>query len=496
MKQSQRIVKNVFAGGAASVLGGPLQLASTLLAARYLSVADFGAYAFMLAFAFVLQRFSDMGISSILMRDLAITPKRTRELLGAALSLGWVVMFALGAMLFVASRFFPVERSLGTLTAVMGVASLLLLPGGYYGAVLRAQENNEINALGFILHKALLLALVVLALALRASLPGLVAANVVSNLGLWLFYRRIVVRQHGRTRLSWKIADWKYLLSNGIPVGAAGVIRLLGEQGDVIMLSVLAGSRAAGLFAGPYKIAAGLRFMPQAMIIALFPLYSREGDVSGSKTQFLHAYQRGLKGFLLLAIPFAVLFLARPEALTLGLLGHRYLEASTATQLLGVGVLLLFIGSPFPFLLTALHDQRYLCISSLGALILRLLLDLLLIRGYGYLAPCLSLIISETLLVTVWILRMSYRHFPADFVGIAWRPGVAGALMFGIMYVVAPDTVSLLIPVALLGGCVYVAVIVLLGVFSDDELWMLREGLGFFKQVLVKGRGALAERPS
>jgi O-antigen/teichoic acid export membrane protein len=51
MKQSQRIVKNVLAGGVAVGLGGLLQLAAIVLVARSVSVSDFGIESFLLAVA-------------------------------------------------------------------------------------------------------------------------------------------------------------------------------------------------------------------------------------------------------------------------------------------------------------------------------------------------------------------------------------------------------------------------------------------------------------
>ena len=66
MKQSQRIAKNVLAGGISTVLGGAFQLAAVLLIARRVSVAEFGIYSFTLAFAFLMSRLGDMGVSNIL----------------------------------------------------------------------------------------------------------------------------------------------------------------------------------------------------------------------------------------------------------------------------------------------------------------------------------------------------------------------------------------------------------------------------------------------
>src|ERR1700747_3045041 len=99
MKQSQRIVKNVLAGGVAVGLGGLLQAAAIVLIARSVGVSDFGIYSFILAFAVFFQLLADTGLSNILMRELAKTPEKLAEILGAALALIWVLSIGGALML-------------------------------------------------------------------------------------------------------------------------------------------------------------------------------------------------------------------------------------------------------------------------------------------------------------------------------------------------------------------------------------------------------------
>jgi len=169
MKQSQRIVKNVLAGGISTVAGGLLQLLTILLIARRISVADFGLYTFMATLAFLLQRLADMGVSNILMRDVAIEPEKTGELLGGTLSLAWLFSAAIALLTFAVIPFLPFDYAISGLTAVMVLGGLWQLQCGCYGAVLRAFEDNELNAFGFMLHKILLLGFVLIALQSRAA---------------------------------------------------------------------------------------------------------------------------------------------------------------------------------------------------------------------------------------------------------------------------------------------------------------------------------------
>ncbi|MGH7000975.1 MAG: flippase, partial [Stellaceae bacterium] len=434
MKQSQLIAKNILASGGATAIAGLLQLAIIIIVARNVSVADFGAYSFMLAFSFVSFRIADGGLSIILTRDLAIEPTKIQEVLGATLGLAWVMCLAASLLMIAVIPFFHFSRGLSLLVALMGLEGLTQFIGGCWGAVMRSQEDYENNALGFVLHKMVALGLVVAAMMLRYGLAGVVAAHLTGSLVQWGFYRWKVLHDHGRVRMRLAPALWKYLLRESIPVGAANAVRIFAEQADVMILTLMAGATAVGLFSGPFKIAAGLRFLPQALVLPLIPFYSRSAVGDGERAAFREAYERSVKTFVLMSFPVAILFALFPDVLTVGLLGGGYHAAAPAMRLLSVGIWLVFLSTPFPFLLTALNRQRFLFISSSAALVVRVVLDLILVRYFNFLGPCIALMVSESLVLAAWIGGVWEAGFPLNSFRLFWRPGVASLVMGALLY--------------------------------------------------------------
>jgi O-antigen/teichoic acid export membrane protein len=496
MTQSQRIAKNMLAGGLSTALGGLLQLFAILLVARHVSVGEFGIYSFILAFALLLQRLSDLGVSNILMRDMAVEPRRIPRVLGAALSLAWLVTIVLTLLMLGSIHFLPFDRDIELLTVIMGVGGASQFQCGLYGATLRSQEDNELYALGFVLHKAILVAMVAAVFALGFGLRAVVFSHLIANLLQWWFYRWLVIKRYARPILRVEPALWKYLLVNSVPVGASGVLRILAEQADILILASMTNPRTMGLFSGPSKLAAGLRFVPQAMMVALYPLYARAAGAANARDEFGEAYERGLKGFLLLAFPAALIFLLCPRPLAVGLLGERYLAAIPAVRLLAIGVFLLFIASPFPFLITALDRQRCLLISSAAALAIRVALDIVLTPVWGFLAPCLALAVSDSVLLAMWINCVWRAGFAAPLGELAWRPCVAASFMAAILYALHPQSVILLLSDTLLATAGYLGALVMLGAFSRDELALFREGLGFVHPFLNQWFRQLEKKPS
>jgi O-antigen/teichoic acid export membrane protein len=489
MKQSQRIVKNVLAGGFAVGAGGLLQLAAVVLVARSVSVSDFGIYSFILAFAVFFQLLADSGLSNILMRELAKQPEKLADILGAALSLIWALSIAVELIILLIVPFLHFSLEVKLLTVAMGAATLSLFHCAGYGSALRSQEDNELHALGFLAHKILFCALIFLGLRLGLALVGIVFAHLIPNVLLGFYYRWMVVRRYARPKIRIDLPMWKYLLTNSIPVGGATMVRLLAQQVDVMILSWLTDLRTVGLFSGPYRISMTLRFIPQTLAIPLYPMYSRLAMSPETKDELYTAYSRSVKFFVVAGFPVATLFLIFSSKMITLLLGNKYQVALPAMQLLGVAFLPFFISSPFPFLLTALDKQRFLMVSSIVSLALRVGLNFALIPFYGYMGPCIAFFASETLMLIIWADKLSRLGFPLRLVKVIWRPLLASCCIGVALTFIKGVSLLWLVPATLLALVVYLLILLMLGAFSNSDLKLAKEGLGFLKPFLAKWSG-------
>ncbi len=496
MKQSQRIVKNVLAGGLGVGIGGLLQLGAVVLIARSVGVTQFGTYSFILAFAMFFQLLADSGLSNILVRELATQPERMREILGAALSLIWMLTAAVGLLMLAVVPFLHFPLHVKALAAVMGAATLAQFHASGYGSVLRSQEDNELHSLGFLLHKVLFCACIFAGLKAGLGLPGVVLAHLIPNLLLWAFYRELVTRRYGHPKMISDFAMWKYLLTHSIPVGGATMLRLLAQQIDVMILTWLTDLQTVGLFSGPYRISLALRFIPQTLSIPLYPMYARLARQPDARPQLLAAYERSVKFFLVIGCAVSTVFVSSAGPLITLLLGKKYAAAVPAMQLIGVAFLPFFISNPLPFLLTALNEQRFLLWSTIASLGLRVALNFALIPRLGFIGPCVAFFAGEIVMLVVVMSKLWRLGFPLDLPRFAWRPLVASIAMGLILHLCHGHSPWLLAPTALVAGIVYLVLILKLGVFSPADLALAREGMGFLKPLLARWSNPPHHKPA
>ena len=486
MKQSQRIVKNVFAGGLSVGLGGMIQLAAIALVARSVNVTQFGTYSFIMAFAMFFQQIADMGLCNILIRELARAPERLVEIFGAALSLIWLLTFAAAALMLAIVPWLHFQFYAKVLMLLMGCATLAQFHVMGYGAVLRAREDNELFAIGFFLHKVFFFILIAVAMRMKVGLVGVVLAHLIPALGQWALYRWMVSRHYGHAalRTDWKL--WKYLLTQSIPVGGATTLRLVSQQIDIFILTSMRDMRTVGLFSGPYRMSNMLRFIPAQMSMPLYPMYARIAHGPEGRAAVQVAYVRSVKYFLIMGLAVTILFAGFARAAITVLLGPKYYEATIAMQWMGLAFLPFFVSDPLPFLLTALDQQRFLLWSVIISIVGRASLDVVLIPRLGYVGPCVAFFVSEVLLLMLLLGRLSRMGFALPTLATAWKPVVAAGFMILAVWP-CRDCGVLLAPVAGLGALlVYGVALWKLGTFDASEVALAREASGFLKPFLAR----------
>ena len=478
MKQSQRIVKNAVFGILASFIAGLVYLATVMIIAHKVSVVEFGKYSFVLAFAMFFQLVADAGLPRMLIREIAKDPEGVAPLMSAAVSLIWVASGAICLLVALIVPFLHFGTDVKIAALVMSFATLATFHAAGYSAVLRAFEDNELNYLGYVLHKILLLALILLAIRFDTGLVGFVSAHLVSNLLLWYFYHILVSHFYARIRLRIDVLLWKSLMIAALPMGGGVMLRQLALQLDILILAWMTNLTTVGLFSGPYRISMALRVIPQTLSLPLYPLYSRTAHLSPER--FREAYQWSMKFFALISIPFAAFFMAWSKPI-LGLaLGAKFLPALPAMQLLGLGLVPFFLSTLFQYLFAALDEQRRFLMSTCVGSALRILLLIILIPRFGFVGPAIAFVCAETLIVGIWMFQLTQLGFPANLGNVIWRPLAAGLAMAFILLAVQESTLIWQLCVGALSLLLYGVILFALKTFSIEEIRHAREGIAFF----------------
>jgi O-antigen/teichoic acid export membrane protein len=480
MKQSQRIVKNSVIGVAAGVIGGLVYLATTVAIARnpHVSIAAFGEYQWVLAFAMIAQLVADSGLPQMMIRELARDPECVGKIVGVAAALIWVISVVMCLLVGIVAFFLPYHADVKIALLLMTFATLSVFHAAGYSAVLRAFEDNELNYLGFILQKILLFSFILVMLHFRTGLIGFVVAHLVSNVILWNFYHILVSRFYTKVKLQVDLALWKELLLTALPTGGGVMLRQLSLNVDIFILGLMTKNMTTvGLFGGPYRLSWSLRMIPQTLALPLYPLYSRTAHFSPAR--FGDVYRQSLKFFTLISVPVAAFFMAWSKPLLTLALGIRFLPALPAMQLLGLGLIPFFISTIFQYVFNALDAQKSFFVSTLIGSALRVILLVALIPKYNFVGPAIAFVCAEVVTVGMWIYQVQKLGYPAHLLNMLWRPIVAGAVMALVLVSFLNSSLIWQLIGAVLSILSYGAVLFAVRTFSREEIHQAREGIAF-----------------
>lgn len=472
--QLRRIFLNALSLLGAYALPRAFTFAAAVVAARVLGVATFGAYGSAAALAVILSILATLGMMQLLVREVAQSPERAPELIGAAHAVKAVSVLAMLAAL-VALAGGPVGyapdvfRAAVLLGLAYGIGAYAENLGAWFQGTERMGAWLQAQALNGMVFGGLGILLVVttrdLVMFCLAPVAGQAAAVV------WLLYR-----SPPAIRRAWR-APWPLvarLLRSLAPFAAAFVLLTAYLKADILLLERWRGGAEAGVYNAAFKFVDLAQALSLVVATALYPRLSRLAAARGERGEGRRwAAGRATELLLLGGVPAAaVLWLLREPVVTL-LYGEAYAPSVAVLARLAPALPFLALNALGTVVLAASGRMRAVAALYLGALLMKLALDLALIPAGGAAGAALAMLLAEAtlgcgMLVALWRLASAAPH-----------PGPG-------LLALAVGACAGLVSLAPIGGPVaalayVVAVVVayrLAGVLSPAERALLRKAVG------------------
>jgi O-antigen/teichoic acid export membrane protein len=421
---------------AANALGRVVGLVVVILVARHLREDAFGLFSFVFAYVETFATFTDLGISAILVREIARDRSAAGRLLGVALALKLVL--SVGAILLawalIAALPYP-----WTTRLLVGLASLALftsfrLPSfrSLFDVVFQVDLAMRYPVWLGLLSDLVAAAGVLLVISLGGGLGWLVAVHALAGLPGSL----VLARRFGQvTRVRW-IVDlglWRRMLAESLPLALAGIFVLIYSRIDVLMLSLMKGDAAVGYYAAAYRLTGAIGLIPSALMVSLYPLMSR---YHATDAEALHRlFHRALDALVLLGAPIAVLLTVLSGPLSGLIYGEAFLPSAPALAILGWVAALNFLSYLVMTTLNAVNRQDANARLAFAMILLNVAANLFLIPRLGFVGASVATLLTEALVVAVGLTLVA-RHLGGVSPGRAARycaaAGAAGILLYAI----------------------------------------------------------------
>jgi O-antigen/teichoic acid export membrane protein len=417
-------------------LGVLLSLLSAPLLIRHLGLRGYGAFATIMALVTIVTGLSELGLTSLGVREWAQRDAEGRvelmhDLLGARIAFALIGSGA--AMGFALAAGYDAQRLVGTAVAcsaviVQGVQSALTVPlaGGLRQGRIAAAE---------LVRQAVQVCAIVALVAAGAGLVPLLATAIPAALAsLWL---TALNAREGLVMPALHPRHWSGLLKGTLPFVAAAAVNVVYFRLAMIITSLIGTASVVGEFAIAFRVVEVLIAVPALLIAALFPLLARAALVDPSRLRA--TLDRTWRAALGIGGLVAVVVVACAPIAVLVLSGQRPGGAVDALRVLGAGLGFSFVGATGLYGLLAARAHRAVLVVNVTALILNAALTSLLVPAHGAVGGAIALASSElALAIGSTVLLRRATGAPALDLGVLARTTIVVAVGAGAIAVLAP----------------------------------------------------------
>jgi O-antigen/teichoic acid export membrane protein len=442
------------AGYAAGVL---LTVVSAALLFRHLGVDDGGRYVTALALVALVSGVTELGLTAVGVRELAVRPPEHRDsLMSNLLGLRVVLTVAgvAGAVAFAAVAGYPEVVVLGT--ALAGVGAVATAVQSTLGVSLTAGLRfGWITLLDLLRQVLTVIGIVALVLVGAGLLPFLALTIPVGVLVLAV--TAWVVRADVPLRPAFHLAEWRVLVRTVLPFAAATVIAAIYFRAAMIVLSLVSSETETGYFAAPFRITEVLLLVPGLVVGAAFPIFARAARDDHERLRY--GVERVFQASVVLGACLLVPFVLGAEFVIDVVAGDEFAPSADVLQIQAVALMLAFPNSVLFYALLSLSRYRALLVLSGGVLAINVLVAAVLGSELGAEGAALATVAAELMLV-VAALAAVRRASPGLVPSLGVVPRVALAAGLGLAIGLVPGLAPVV--AATLGTAVYVAAVLAL----------------------------------
>ncbi|OEU41980.1 hypothetical protein BGV40_12070 [Methanosarcina sp. Ant1] len=385
-----------------NIISKVVSLFTVILIARYLGDVGYGKYSFVFAFISFYSIVSELGILQILVREISRDPETAGKMIGNAI----LVKTVLSVLAFIAAIFsiskmgYPEE----TIKAVQ-IAALVLLVDTFntYGVIYEVNLRMKYSIFFLLISRMLMLGLIVLIvhfdLGLNLIILATVAASAIQNFFTFLFSTRYI-----KVKFDIDFQVCKYLVINSLPLALSSVFTVIYYRIDTIMLSMMVGDAAVGIYSAAYRISETFIFIPSILMTSLFPLMSKSFENSNEILAF--SYEKSIKYLFSLALPLAVGITMLSDKIMLTIYGDSFRGSIIALQILIWATAIIFINYATSSFFISIHKQKFVMLFTGVGVVINVLLNIILIPKYSYSGSSMATVLTELSILLITFYRM------------------------------------------------------------------------------------------
>ena len=472
MSAVSKIAKNTSILLLSQVISYILAFFYTIYTARYLGAAGFGILSTALALGALLSIFTELGLSTLTTREVSREKSLANKYIGNTI----VLKIALSTITLVLMFLIVyIEHYSPEIAVVVYFITISFVVGAFtniFYSVFQAYEKMEYQSIGQIINSIIMFSGILLIIYYQMSITNFALIYLIASIVSLIFGIIICAWKFILPKIEIDITLWKFLIIEAIPLTLSGVFLLIAFRIDTVLLQVINGNEAVGVYNAAYGLMSALMFLPSVYVMSVFPLLSRF-NVS-SKDLLKISYEKSFKYLIIIGLPIAVGTTLIASPLILFIYKSGFSQSIIALQILIWAIPIIFVNYILGTAINSINKQSQMVKSAFIVMALNIILNLLLLPKYGFVAASFITVITELSACIFWFHIMNVNGYNIPVHKILVKPVIASLIM-GLF--VALVNINLII-VIVIATIIYFGVLFLLKTFSEEDIGLFKQMLG------------------
>ena len=406
----QTIAKNTAWLSISEFVGRLLRVVIIIYAARMLGAAGWGTFSYLTSLAAIFTIFSDIGISTVLVREVAKAPENEAKYFSTT----FIVKLALTAasflvLVFVTPYFTGIELS-RPLLLLIGLLFIFDSLRRFGTSLFRAKEKMEKEALVNIITQTVIVIAGFVALSMSLT-PEALAIAYVLGAGVGL----LIISLFLRTQITKLFSAFDKTLVRSIiksawPLSLGAIFGMLLVNTDTVMIGWFKTAEYVGYYSAAQKPVTLLYILPSLIVGGFFPVLARFAKRKAE--EFRRVMEKALTMIITIAFPISVgTFLTAGKLVNI-IYGSAYAPSVPSLRILALTLLTAF---PVGVLIHGVfaHDRQKELVPLWGTgVVLNIALNLFLIPRQGIVGAATASLLSQIIVNSlIWIKMRKINYF-------------------------------------------------------------------------------------
>ena len=448
-----------------------------VFSARLLGDAEYGKFAFALAFTGIFFIIADGGIHQLLMREIAAAPEKMRKLVGNGLFLKMFLALFTAICIYVIGRLTGKPSDVLTTVYIIGASEIFASLADYFAVVFRATLKMKYDVTAIVFSRVINTGLGIAVLVMH---KGIIALAWIYLLSQFLKFLYSAITTHIKfTKVSIQCDSElvKHLFRDGSVFWVLRFFSILYTYVDSILLSFMTTDEVVGWYSAAYRLVFAMMFIPIGTMKAVFPALS--SYYKDSQEEFKKLFERTFKVMFIVGFSLASLIFVLAEDIITTMYGAEYIKAAAALKILVWSTAIIFIGTVQTHTTRSSHREGFTAKIVACSAVLNLGLNFILIPKYSYIGAAFATLASELFTFVTHYVYMAKTLVKPPLFRLALKVIIINVVVCA--YVLVTVKINLFFA-ALSAILVNVLMLKMVGYFTKNEFAFMLSALKFSKK--------------